>query len=96
MLGWGSSLWDVFGSLSSRESKGSCQLSVRLAPRPKAEGSFQGGKGQAEANRTVVLNLWVTAHLGSNDPFIGVSYQIFCKSDTYTMISKTSEIIVMK
>lgn len=39
-------------------------------------------KGSGE----VVLNLWVEAPRSSNDPFVGVEYQISCKSDIHIMI----------
>lgn len=41
--------------------------------------------------RAVVINLW-----GANGPFIGVTYPIFCMSDTYIMIHDTDKITVMK
>lgn len=43
-----------------------------------------------------VHNLGVATPLGSNDPFMGVSYQIPCISANYIMICNRSKIIVMK
>ena len=43
--------------------------------------------------KSVVLNLWVVTPLGvSNDPFIGVEYQISCISDIYVTIHNSIKI----
>jgi hypothetical protein len=45
----------------------------------------------------VILNLWVEILLGgTNDPFIGVTYQVSYILDIYIMICSSSKITIMK
>lgn len=97
MLGWGSSFWNVFGSLGFRESKAFCLLCSRLAPRPtKAEGSFQGVKARLKPLGQWYSICGLIALWGHITRFAGVPYQIFCKSDIYITIPKSSKITVIK
>lgn len=45
--------------------------------------------------RQIVLNLWVVILWGSNGPFIGVTYQVPCISDSYVTVHNNSNIAAM-